>query len=403
MEIGESKSAEEVDIITKMFADGFNDILERILFNVPPRTMAIFKEVNRNWASIFRHFQNTSNSRLLTIMEQKLNNSWQHGNPMLDIISLPGVGKYCQNFHHVVMDEEIVAVVGLFSDHPAIYGELYIHIYDIITLRILKLIPISSILPTAFHFCPKIILSLTADQLYMSGHICGKNYWASWSRKNDFILTAAEYNKNIGLQFINWSIGPEGCTTEICLQAYLKNTENVSLINNGYRVSIDETSYFDISFDDTFASIGFFREKVEVWRKTRRKSMRLIGFNADTVSLNWHERDWTDCVVEAYELSSGYLLQKFDLSKDYRFVYKAQISHGRIAIRCQSRDRQRKSDLCVFDLQSGKKLLQARSFLNTSNETEDFSLSKNRIVLLERGEWSDIGKYGKVFSIKYGN
>jgi len=136
----------------------------------------------------------------------------------------------------------------------------------------------------------------------MTGLICGKNFWASWSRRNDYTFTGLDHQQDVGLSFLNWNVGPDGSTSEICLQSYLKNNRYISMIDRGYRINIDDKASFAIAFGIYITAIGFYRGTEELWRKTRRKAVRLIGYNDNYVGVNWHEKDWSDCIIEVPRL-----------------------------------------------------------------------------------------------------
>jgi hypothetical protein len=243
---------------------------------------------------------------------------------------------------------------------------------------------------------------LSESQLDITGQVNGKIFSASWNRKDDYSLIASDHQGDVRVPMVNWDAGPDGTTQEICLQSYNRNKDSISMIDRGYKIKIDEKHSFAIAFGFAITAIGFYQGDVELWRKARRKMVRLVGFNEEFVGVSWQEKGWSDCLVEVYQLSNGTLIQRFDLSREFKFVYKVQFSHGRIAIRGQRREGLRKIDLYVFDIRSGKKLLQSRMFLNPWNDTEDFALAKDRVILLERGNWAETGMYGKMFSIKYG-
>lgn len=393
----------EEDFVSSLYSNGFHEILEKVTLNLTPRSAATCKKVSKTWQAIVNDYSDSKISRLKAIQEQRINKKWLSGSPILDIFSMPGAPKYCHSFHHVVLDELIVAVAGVYSDSPSSFGNLYIHVFDFKTLELIKLIPVSCLFLTEFNFCPRVTLTLTEDLLHITGQVNGKIFSASWNRKDDYSLNSSEHLGDVMMPLMSLDTGPEGSTQEICIQSYLKSSDYLSLIDRGYKIQIDETNSFAIAFGFTITAIGYYRGDVEVWRKAKRKAVKLVGFDEDYVGVSWQEKGWTDCVVEVFQRSNGALIQRFDLSREFRTVFKVQFSHGRIAIRGQRREGLRKTDLYVFDLRSGKKLLQSRLMLNPWNDTEDFALAKDRVILLERGSWAENGKYGKLFSLKYGH
>ena len=268
------------DVISNFYKNGFHGILEKVILNLPLRTVQAFTEVNKTWSSMINFYQNTENSRLQLIREQMVDRNWQLGVPVLDIVNLPGVERYCHSLHHVVMDEEVVVVVGLYSKHPTDNGELFIHIFDAVTFKLILLIPIIPILPKQFHACQKVILNLNKYYLYMTGFLNHNHFWANWDRQNQFTFLASDHEDKPGTDVINWTIGPDGCVTEICLQTYLQNPRNVSRVNRGYKITVDQNYTFSIIFGVSTNGI-IVNSGGDTWRKSKRKSLRLVGYNQD--------------------------------------------------------------------------------------------------------------------------
>jgi hypothetical protein len=82
-------------------------------------------------------------------------------------------------------------------------------------------------------------------------------------------------------------------------------------------------------------------------------------------------------------------------------IYRAQTSHGRIAIRGFTGNLNRKPTVLVYDLKSGKKMLDCGTLFSNLAGVEHFILEKERIVFLERLCWPNSKTKGRVLTATF--
>ena len=236
-------------------------------------------------------------------------------------------------------------------------------------------------------------------------------FWAAWNRQNDWSFSGVQLCGALPSPWKNWSLGPNGTTTPIALSPFFDDnfypTLPVVLLHKSrgflvYKIRIGTGSWFVISSTPNENTISLVENESEVWRKSKPETLRLVGYDNDEFAVvSWENVDVADCVVEVYRLNDGKMTTKLDLSQDFRSVYRAQISHGRIAIRGLIYDLKRKPDVKVYDPKTGNKLLECGSCFKDSNNVEQFVLFKEKIVFLERLQWPDKRTTGRIFIAKF--
>ena len=411
----ETENYRRSDFIWTFFQHGFHHILEKIFLSLPPRSILACQKVSSDWKEMIDFYHNSENPRIKRIHEETLNQEWLQGNPIFESFELPGNAPSCQTFHHFTMDDREVAIVGLFSNNSNDYGQPAIHILDAKTLQFKKLIQVRSYLPEK-KLSLRFNLALTEKYIVLTGvEAVGLNsrqyFWAAWHRNNDFAFSGAHARERFLLPLTNWNLGPQGSTTEIVLKPFYEETSwpkhSVNLIAKSstflcYKVQIGvEKELFIFSRSDQ-STLSFIFGGKEIWVKSKQKQMRLVGYNEEFVCVSWQNESMMENSLEVYQTIDGRMKQSFDLTKEFRSICKAQISHERIAVSgITTGNLRRKFDVFVFDLKTAAKLLQCSSLVDDLTVVEQFVLGKEKIVFLERLSWPEKGTKGKIFSAKF--
>ena len=64
------------DVISNFYKNGFHGILEKVILNLPLRTVQAFTEVNKTWSSMINFYQNTDMFKKKYNLNQKVNRTY---------------------------------------------------------------------------------------------------------------------------------------------------------------------------------------------------------------------------------------------------------------------------------------------------------------------------------------
>ena len=79
----ENNQSGESDILLKWYRQGLHNILEKVVFSLPPRTVFAFKEVKPEWCQVIHYFYHSKVPRMMKIQEKRRNNEWSSKNPII--------------------------------------------------------------------------------------------------------------------------------------------------------------------------------------------------------------------------------------------------------------------------------------------------------------------------------
>jgi hypothetical protein len=106
---------------------------------------------------------------------------------------------------------------------------------------------------------------------------------------------------------------------------------------------------------------------------------RIIGFDDTFVIIDWNEKDISRS-VEIVELPTGDLKHELHLNQEFKNIYEAKISHGRMGVLgCSLRSNQ--MDVIVLDLKTKTILLRCSEAVHILG-SNFFILHKDKILFL---------------------
>ena len=128
---------EENDFYEQWFRSGLHHILERILLNLPVRTLLACTTTSKTWRKITNSFLKSVNPRMKRILEARITAEWNRAEPLLGTVTL------CVNYMsglHMVADEHNVIIPALVTHQDTLVDEPKILILDAKTLATLHII-----------------------------------------------------------------------------------------------------------------------------------------------------------------------------------------------------------------------------------------------------------------------
>ena len=102
------------DFFVNLFSRGHLNILEKIIFNLPPRTLIWCQDINEDWKQIIKFFLASKNPKILKIRDIRLREEWGLKGPIIHSVSLDSFGIFHVKCFQMINDEvDVVAAANV--------------------------------------------------------------------------------------------------------------------------------------------------------------------------------------------------------------------------------------------------------------------------------------------------
>ncbi len=126
---------ESGDFLGLWFQSGLHHILERILMNLPVRTILACTKTSKTWCRIINFYFSSVSPRTERMLETRITAEWNLAEPLLGTLTLSD--NYMTGLH-LVADEHHVAVSALVTHPDTFRNEPKVFILSAKTLRVLN-------------------------------------------------------------------------------------------------------------------------------------------------------------------------------------------------------------------------------------------------------------------------
>ena len=174
----------QLDLLVEFFNLGLHNILEKIIFKLPPRSVLVCKEVNKVWNQIFLFYRQSNNSRIKKIKEKQLVEEWRKKGPIIQKISLESYGIFQVKCFHMIGDDAHLIVAANINETK----KSKIIVLSAKTLEVLKILDVAA---SSIDLDREIKMSMDESFLVANVHSTSADspcYYFTWQRKKDYSL-----------------------------------------------------------------------------------------------------------------------------------------------------------------------------------------------------------------------
>jgi hypothetical protein len=102
----------KIDFIEEFYSRGLNTILEKIILVLPLPTLIDCLKVSKRWEDIVRFYNDSKNSRIRQILDERMRKEWRKKNPRIFTFTFEKLNIFQIDCLHIIADESeaIVAV-----------------------------------------------------------------------------------------------------------------------------------------------------------------------------------------------------------------------------------------------------------------------------------------------------
>ena len=100
-----TRKESKINFVEEFYNRGLHSVLEKILLVLPLATLLNCLKVNKRWEDIVRFYNNSNNSRICQILDEKKSLEWRKKKPRIFTLTFEEFNIFQINCLHIIADE----------------------------------------------------------------------------------------------------------------------------------------------------------------------------------------------------------------------------------------------------------------------------------------------------------
>ena len=397
------------DFIVDLFKKGFYHVVEKIIMELPLKSIRSCQQVSQDWFNIVQHFQSSTVPRILKLKDIRIDEEWKNANYTLQSKELED--KYFKSMNHKFSCKSLTAddkniVISAVVD-PSLLRVIVV--YDTKDLTANKVLPSQedrTRLPI-MNECAAIYIQLDEKYLYAVVGNRSEIKILVWNRMDYFKLF---FIKDISTEY---KIG--GIASHLIANIpyvhngllHLRDSSNSSLkklsldvwnVEKNSKEKMEKTfpseNYFLLKdgsgnfFTKDSNVLSFYAGNVQQWSRAKpNRQPILLGSDKSYAAFTWESLDSNKRprdLVEIYCLAGGALALKFKalFGIQKRAIFKFDSNKMAFSVPTSSA-RQKNHSTVIFDLKMKRKISNLKGLGLVS--VTHIELAKDKIIFVQGG------------------